>query len=193
MTLYSLRPHFACVAFMCMASCVQAQLVFNPTNQHYYERISNTITWDTASANATSNGGYLATLTSQEENDFIVTSYGGSNISGFHIGGTQPAGSQEPGGGWQWVTGETWSYTNWNGGEPNDGAGVFPLENRLQYAWNAGNGTWNDILNTLADGNTRGYIVEYNQAPVPAPSALAAFVIGAVPGAAVLLRRRRKA
>jgi|GEM_PF-3662438 len=29
--------------------------------------------------------------------------------------------------------------------------------------------------------------------PVPAPSALAAFVIGAVPGAAVLLRRRRKA
>ena len=30
-------------------------------------------------------------------------------------------------------------------------------------------------------------------APVPAPSAFAAFLIGAVPGAAVLLRRRRKA
>ena len=180
-----------CIVIPCLASCAQAQVVFNPINQHYYERISGTIDWNTANANATSRGGYLATLTSQEENEFIVTGYGGSNISGFHIGGVQPVASQEPAGGWGWVTGETWSYTNWNGGEPNNGAGAFLEENRLQYAWNANNGTWNDISNSLANGATRGYIVEYNQAPVPAPASLITALIGVVPGV-MLLRRRRK-
>jgi len=68
-------------------------------------------------------GGHLATITSEAENAFI---YGlaSNNIALWHslpngcvlgpwLGGTQPTGSSEPGGGWRWVTGETWSYTNW--------------------------------------------------------------------------------
>ena len=32
--------------------------------------------------------------------------------------------STEPDGGWQWVTGEPWSYTDWFSGEPDDIAGT---------------------------------------------------------------------
>jgi hypothetical protein len=35
----------------------------------------------------------------------------------------------EPDGGWQWVTGEAFSYTNWRLGEPNNNGD----ENRIQY------------------------------------------------------------
>ena len=97
---------------------------------------------------------------SQYENDFIV-----NNLHpNYHwLGGFQPDGSAEPDGGWQWITGEPWDYTNWDSPEPNEYGNTG--EDKLQiYA----NGYWNDISHTAL--NTGGYIVEYEPPEPPAPA-----------------------
>jgi hypothetical protein len=155
--------------------------VFNPATGHYYEAIyvapgGSGITWDDAKAATESlsyNGwrGYLATVTSQSENDFLVSTFGTATLHGYWLGGFQPAGSTEPDGNWQWVTGEAWSYTNWQPGEPNNyymgewgGPPEGSSENALhyQYANNTGHLAWNDF----PDGAYgTGYIVEYSPEP----------------------------
>jgi len=62
--------------------------------------------------------GHLATITSSAENAFISTQLGTTQFA--WLGGEQPPGSLEPDGGWQWITGEPWVYTNWDIGEPNN-------------------------------------------------------------------------
>ena len=47
-------------------------------------------------------------------------------IDRYWLGGFQDLTSpnySEPSGGWTWVTGEPWSYTNWFPGEPNNTGG----------------------------------------------------------------------
>ncbi|HMO70765.1 MAG TPA: caspase family protein [Paracoccaceae bacterium] len=78
-------------------------------------------------------GGHLATITSKEENDFIVELirydsgfwgvYRKEWISGPTIGLRQRPGSAEPRGGWEWVTGEPMSYVNWSLDMPNNNEG----------------------------------------------------------------------
>ena len=66
-------------------------------------------------------GGYLATITSAQENTFVhnlitANEYWinvGVDSRGPWLGGYQPAGSLEPAGGWTWVTGEAFVYQNW--------------------------------------------------------------------------------
>ena len=45
---------------------------------------------------------------------------------------------------WYWVTGESWEYTNWGEGEPNDSSSVVPDE-RYVTLWPQ---QWNDLANT---------------------------------------------
>lgn len=101
--------------------------------------------------------GHLATITSQDENDFIVDKL---DPTYNWIGVFQPDGSEEPAGGWQQITGEPWSYINWKSGEPNNyGDG----ENKL-HLYN--NGLWiDDSYNSLQDG----YIVEYEETNITVP------------------------
>ncbi len=161
---------------------------------HYYDAIYegpySWITWDNANTMAQSmshNGvqGYLATVTSQGENDFIINNLGGPHLlNNFWLGGFQPPNSQEPGGNWQWVTGETWSYTNWYGGEPNNTyggeCGVLPAgspEDRLHFFWEVGE--WNDFPGVIP---MPGFIVEYDtKAPsVPEPGTIILLGIGLI-------------
>jgi hypothetical protein len=96
----------------------------------------------------------------------------------FAIGGFQPAGSVEPGGGWEWLSGELWSYTNWRVGEPNN---LYGDEGSLEiYSHPATRGTWNDVQNTIL---LNGYIVEYT----PEPAMLSLLGLGGL----ALIRRRR--
>jgi len=95
------------------------------TNNHEYRIISSTdISWNNANNNATSDGWYLATITNQQEQDFIkslLTSISSScshccgSTCGFWLGGFNATGF------WQWVTGEPWSYTNWGNRQPRNG------------------------------------------------------------------------
>ena len=53
----------------------------NPDNGHWYKRIDTEVTWQSAKAYAESldMGAYLATITSQEENDFVWNNLGSSD------------------------------------------------------------------------------------------------------------------
>ena len=61
---------------LAMLSAVASAQVLNPANGHYYDAIAGDITWadaDTAAESMTFMGlqGHLATITSQQEHDFI--------------------------------------------------------------------------------------------------------------------------
>jgi len=119
-------------------------------NGHEYQLISYLRTWSGAKSDCESRGGYLVTITSQEENDFISSLIGEDDI---WIGFTDEANE----GDWQWVTGESVTYTNWIPGEPNDsGEGE-------DYAATSTSGGWND----LADLETHYYICEWGTSTPP--------------------------
>ncbi len=97
-------------------------------------------TWDESVADMKALLGddyYLATITSQEEQDFInslmetIT----EDTFDYWLGGYQPKEEKRPKEGWIWVTGETWSYTNWwSPYEPNDYHGVASQQH-LAIIW----------------------------------------------------------
>lgn len=154
-----------------------------PATQHFYKYVKKTgIYWTQARDSAermSYNGlkGYLATITSREENDFIWT-----KLSGIGWIGASDAGNE---GVWKWVTGpeagqQFWqgNYTGhavngmfsyWNTGEPNN----------TQKSWGVGEDyghinmnpttiprSWNDLPD-ISDGPnsqyyySQGFIVEF--------------------------------
>jgi len=136
-------------------------------NGHLYEFIeAPEITWQEAREAASSmsiNGlqGYLATITSQSENDFISERVRGAGW----IGGSDDAEEGE----WRWVTGpemgqQFWqgdengsafegAFANWiEGNEPNN-------QNDEDFAHIFDNGSWNDWPNFFPA--IEGYVVEY--------------------------------
>ncbi|MCW5935743.1 MAG: PEP-CTERM sorting domain-containing protein [Fimbriimonadaceae bacterium] len=131
-----------------------------------------------ATAFAEAQGGYLATLVTEDENREVVGSF--SNFpTTCYLGGFQPEGETDPNANWQWVTGEAWSFSNWNAGEPND----FGGPGQEQYLQVYADGTWNDISNDYPGFNV-GFMVE----TVPEPVTILAAALG---GAALLTRKRR--
>ncbi|MDB6125628.1 MAG: hypothetical protein JWQ71_4621 [Pedosphaera sp.] len=143
-------------------------------NSHFYEAIlmTNGITWNDAQTNAAARGGYLTTITSSSENDFVFGLISGNASfwvedgaggDGPWIGGLQPVGSGEPAGGWSWVTGEPFTYNNWASGQPNDSQ---INQDRIQFFSPSSliGKFWNDAGNSQSD-YAHGYVVEYNTNP----------------------------
>ncbi|MDR4506212.1 MAG: hypothetical protein MRK01_15680 [Candidatus Scalindua sp.] len=145
-------------------------------NGHWYDLIFESKNWNEARDAATSKTfnslqGHLATITSDEENAFLVTNFlQGQAGKGFWLGGYQLPGQKNTGDGWQWVTDETWSYSNWWLGnvvpEPNDwpGMGVEDGEEDYMGFSHESFGQWNDTsINQPVMRN--GYFIEY-EAPI---------------------------
>lgn len=149
-------------------------------NGHWYRAFTNSasspLNWVQADQVATNAGGYLATITSSNENTFVFNLINnpiyfqgaGGNGAGPAIGGVQTNGAAEPAGGWTWETGEPWSYTSWNvgQGQPDNGFNfVSQVEDRAHY-WSGTQGVpanlWNDLPST--DSNLGGYVIERNTA-----------------------------
>lgn len=126
-------------------------VVEDPATGHSYKRIDAQISWTEAKAACESSSGYLATITSQAENDFVFTSVG---VAGWDhwLGATD--GGQE--GTWLWVTGETWGYTNWASGQPNN----LHDQDYLSF-WFQESSKWNDQIVDPVRGNW-GYICEWD-------------------------------
>lgn len=140
--------------------------VRNPVDGHYYEAVTvpGGISWSDARDAAESRfigvvQGHLATITSEEESDFIVASFpelSAPQPPAYWLGGFQPPGSPEPGGNWQWVTGEPFVYTNWAPSEPNDHSSP---EQCMNFTGDFSSpGQWND----QPCGGEVGYLVEYD-------------------------------
>ena len=117
-----------------------------PTTNHRYEVIEESMTWTEAKAYCESKGGHLATITSQEEQEIVQALIANKTKKQYWLGG------QVTTNGWTWVTGETWSYTNWGRSEPQNYQGtegylqMYRLPNPKVYEEDA-LGKWNDITN----------------------------------------------
>lgn len=112
-------------------------MITNPSNGHRYVLVNIRMTWCEAKAHSERLGGYLATITSQEEQDWICQNFPDAR---FWLGGTD----EDVDGEWRWVTGEEWGYTNWGQGEPNDfllGEDALEMSTLLDNT----NGLWNDL------------------------------------------------
>jgi hypothetical protein len=114
----------------------------NNYNGHSYYRSTGTANWTTARSNCIAMGGHLVTVTSSGENSFLFNLW----PSGW-IGLTDEVTE----GTWKWVTGETFSYTNWNSGEPNNSGN----EDYIQFV---GSGKWNDLNNS----SSLAYVIEFD-------------------------------
>ncbi len=122
----------------------------NTESEHRYEIIREAIDWDVAKAYCESKGGHLATITSEKEQKTIEKlNEKGENL---WIGGYRDDNGTQ----WKWVTGETWSYTNWGDGEPNNSDEVIGNENRVALWGN----TWNDLNN--ASVQQVGFVCEWD-------------------------------
>lgn len=139
-------------------------VVCNAATGHCYEVVTvpNQIRWEDAKVAAEGRRyqgrvGHLVTVTSAEETAFLVANF---DIANGWLGGYQDSAAanySEPNGGWCWITGEPWTYTNWLQGEPNN---TNQGEDKLQF-WTARPGQWNDIRTDDPFDMPRGYVVEY--------------------------------
>lgn len=105
---------------------------------HYYIYEINDITsGEDAEKYCESLGGYLATITSADENEFLFNYIHELGYENAHFGFTD----SEEEGMWKWVTGEEVDYTNWHSGEPN---GENEDEDYAMFYFKYDDGTWND-------------------------------------------------
>lgn len=171
---------------------VQAAPSQGPTG-NYYEYFSGPLTWGAARTAALGMSylgqpGYLATVTSAEENAFLFSFsalgwLGGSDQAAegtwiwadgpeanqvFWIGG--PGGAAPPG-----------AYANWGSGQPDNGGSQNFL---LISSTGNSSGVWDDYYDYVA----HGYFVEFT-APTPEPTTL--LLWGTVMAGLVLARWRQ--
>jgi len=161
------------MVFLLAVTAGSAQAVEWLENGHSYELIEpdEQISWGDADAAAEAAGRYLATITSQEEQQFIEDNVLPAYAASYWLGGTDELVK----GVWTWVTGETWDYTHWYAGEPNNIGGE---EDYLMIFSHPGPefGYWNDENTAVT-----GYILE-----VPEPTTLSLL---ALVGLAAIRRR----
>ncbi|MEL6428670.1 MAG: lectin-like protein [Planctomycetota bacterium] len=139
----------------------------NPANGHLYDYVPGSRSFADARAAAEAlvqDGapGNLVTITSAAENEFVVGVLESVGAAGtVWLGALQDPGApgfSEPAGGWTWLTGEPFTYSNWGAIEPNDDNVGEDFIEMLT------NGVWNDA-NDLFTIN-QGFVVEFVP-PVP--------------------------
>ena len=130
------------------AAAILAGPVYNPATTHSYFLLTSS-PWTDAEALAVSMGGHLVTVNDAAENDWLLSTF--SNFGGqpraLWTGLTDAA--QE--GVFVWSSGEQVSYTHWESGQPDDGAGFYPHEDYVLIWPSPGPrspGYWNDYINT---------------------------------------------
>lgn len=114
-------------------------------NGHYYQFYDKTgLNWEEAKEYCEELGGHLVTITSEEEQAFIYDNIKNKQMKSYWAGGLKVDSE------WTWITGEDWSYTNWNSGEPNNDSDCE------YYLHVLDTGLWNDTKLDMrpADTNT---------------------------------------
>jgi len=132
-------------------------------NGHTYEVIDIEMSWTEAQRYCERNDGYLVTITSAGEQAFIenlIKEKGNKNV--YWLGGYR---NSE--GNFRWITGESFQYTNWAFGEPNNNGGI---EDKVQLVaseglWNDGENVYNPSDNTF--WSVIGFVCEYGGTVAP--------------------------
>ena len=119
-----------------------------------YTIIRSDMSWQKASEDAKKRGGHLATITSKEEQDEIERLLNQTDLHTVWLGG------QRSGGGFTWVTGEEFSWTNWAKGEPNNDTGdenYMDMYKNTSDVWG-----WNDVPGDISQyySGRMGYVLE---------------------------------
>ena len=126
-------------------------------NGHRYELYNISTTWDQAYKMCEELGGHLVTITSKEENDFVLNLSKDAGLNQIMWLGAYANGDRN----WFWVTDESFSYSNWHSGEPNNSGGN---EDRLNMTES---GTWNDIA-VHANARMISFVCEYEDTIIDA-------------------------
>ncbi len=182
----------ACLFVSCLSSASMVQWkAADGGNDHWYEvRVfSASVTWHDAAAIAAASGGYLATLTSAQENAFVfdlsLATPNAWNRSfdpigvwnyGPWLGGVRDNSSPS---GWSWITGETWGFQSWYFNQPDSA-----LQKYLAFGVGVNDTpapVWSD---TFEFEPVRSLVIEYN---IPTPATSVALV-----ASACIARRRRR-
>ena len=160
---------FLCLSYTAISA--HSEPVQWEVNGHWYDAIGfdESITWIKAFFHARRQTyqdlpGHLATLTSQEENDFVWQTF---EAYDYHLGGFQVRRARKVDRGWRWITGERFIFTNWGSGEPNDcceTTGIEDGEENCLHFWTEEPGVWNDIGSRYVQ-DMYGYIIEYEEMP----------------------------
>jgi hypothetical protein len=188
--LKNLTLALAALALAPMAA--QAQ-VLNPANGHYYLFVGTLVTAEEAFAAAAATSylgqpGYLATVTSADENAFVSDTVAQGALA--WLGGSDSGAAVND---WTWrvgpEAGQAFTYTNWSFGEPNNcctsdhGSG----EDYIHTNWD-GVGTWNDHGSPGNWDQANGYVIEYGG--VVPESGTALMLLAGLAGVGAIARRR---
>jgi hypothetical protein len=137
---------------------------------HRYQFSPEKLNWEEAKAKAAAVGGHLATITSAEENQWVLDTFVSrlqGNLSVW-LGGTKDNPTQT----WTWITGEPLTFTAWGTGEPGTNL------NEMALCFSRQSQGWGDIrTNGMGQADRRGgYLIEWDDAgsSMPAPVATAA-------------------
>lgn len=105
-------------------------------NGHYYYiyNLPEVTTWEQAQQYCRSKNGYLATLTTKEENAFAYSLLKSFNLTGAYFG-LHDTGYND----WKWVNNEKFSYSNWAYGEPSSYSEPYGMfYEKYVETWNDG-------------------------------------------------------
>ena len=129
-------------------------MAYDTTTGHFY-KLSSVGTYEQVNAEAKESGGYLACISSAEENEIVakVSSTGKTTTSSYIGLMRKEENIQE----WMWADGSEVNYTNWNEGEPNsENEKVAEIYDSTR---SPGAEKWNDC--TVSSRNTG--VIEYNE------------------------------
>ena len=117
-------------------------------NGHSYTVYNEALNWGDARDYCESQGGHLITINSKAEQDMLdsLLSQAYLEYHGYWMGGRYSNNS------WQWITGEPFTYTNFDDNEPN-GSG--------DYLQTYTSGLWDDTIYTGVS-RLHGFICEWD-------------------------------
>jgi hypothetical protein len=134
-------------------------------NGHWYQVSLSTpgISWMAADASATTVGGYLASVRSSSEAEFVEAlantisgayTVNAGNQVGPWLGGARIGGTS----GWRWTSAEPWDFTQWCAFEPSGGSS----EPYVHLMRNGATVCWNDRENNAFGVGNPSYFVEWS-------------------------------
>lgn len=112
-----------------------------------FQLIDTNLSWLDAKAACEEEGGYLATITTSGENNFVLKKLlvDADSYTYYKFG----LSDEKVEGNWKWVANERYKFKNWTPGQPNGGD---------YAAISKSDGLWHDVDN----GHSSGYICEWS-------------------------------